>query len=247
MSKKKFKFDEAYKNDTERLTWKDVQSDPTKSTGMLGVLGKDLVAKIGTHILYNHTWVEFICTCPLAFKACTTPGFNPRPKWNIIYDKVNGRRVHWTFDNTKGYYDIHKGSIFLQVINPECIQLKNMANVEEDAVTIVIYPLHPLNTFRLKNGCLRRMSGKVEELGEYVSPEYYRNIPPFVDELGVFLVGLYCEYHSEEDDFDDLDYIFAVRRSVRFNRCIYIQSSTTLKAIESELKFFIHHLGLIIN
>ena len=64
--RKTFAFDVSYK-DPASIVRDNIKPDPEKSSGLLGKIGKDMIAKIGTFLLYDHIWLNFMCTCPLAF------------------------------------------------------------------------------------------------------------------------------------------------------------------------------------
>lgn len=262
---KKFKFDPSCQEIDKSVDRNAIQPNPEKSSGILGRLGRDLVAKIGTHLLYHHTWVNFMCTCPLAFRACTEPGLNPRSRWNIRYDD-NGRKVHWAFDVTKGYYDIRRSAVVFQVTDPEVVHIKfiedpNNISFPEEPVFLMINPQKGIPLYKATDTqCLDPVEdneSNIYKTAQFFYADIYfpgrtrlvhTNLQthcPFVDAEGTFLFGMYCEYNNEEKDFEEgLDPLFAPEY-LRTNRAVYVQSKDLVKKIQSEMKYFIHHLGMI--
>ena len=160
---------------------------------------------------------------------------------------MNGRSINWCFDKTKGHYSFTTNSVNIQITDPECIQIDNFnynPKFVDEPVTLIIKPEYGLQIYNL---CNHKLSLRKHDMSGLPFPfpgNIYTSIYSVVDEHGWFL----CGTHNIYDEDIILDTIFERNTSqVDFRQAVYIQSTELLHAIEEELKFFIYHLGIIIN
>ena len=266
--KKKFKFDSHLEMNVEPPDPKTFKDDPTKSTGLLGKIGKDLVAFIGQNMIYHHTWVNFIQTCPLAYRACMEPSIDTRPRWSIMYNPERGRQVHWKFEATQGHYDPRCQCIFVKVIHPEAIHVSRFGAQDmarDDSVILPMDPMKDLAVYKMGDANFKLISAREDSInkphtGEWAEiyiPNTLRfhmgipdQFPEAQNEQGRFLFGIFPEKAMDYDDQlniqEDLDAIFNIGR-IRKSAAVFLPSEKEVKQIEEELKYFIYHLGIILD
>lgn len=246
-STKRFKFSHELEKgkEEEQFDRNSIQPNPEKSSGWLEYWGKDVVALIGQHLLYHHTWVNFMCSSPFAYKACTEPGLNQRPRWDIIYDQQQNRLVRWKFESTKGHYNFKTACLYVTITDPAAIFITHMndggARIPEKPCRLV-FDLDggPIKCRKIAQNCLVKTSG-----GPWIWLDHgdLNNLCPYIDGNGTLLFGIVPPCPRDEIDFDpDLDSIFCPGLR-NLNRCVYMQSQDKVEKIESELKFFIYHLA----
>ncbi len=267
--KKKFKFDPHLEMNVEPPDLKTMLDDPTKSTGLLGKIGKDLVAFIGQNMIYHHAWVNFIQTCPLAYRACMEPSLDPRPRWSIMYNPELGRQVHWKFEATEGHYDPRCRCMFVRVIHPEAIHVSRLGApnmIRDDPAVLAMDPTKDLAVYKLsdeygqmistRENCVNQPDtgewGLINRLPNTLN--FHMSItdqfPEAQNEQGRFLFGIFPERSMDYDDQlhiqEDLDAIFNVG-CIRKSAAVFLPSEKEVKQIEEELKYFIYHLGTLVD